>query len=285
MVLFTGDDIEPSPRLLAEHWEAHDQARDPHLAIVGLTRWPTDAGLTATMRHIDGPGAQQFSYHYFVDGTVYDFRHFYTSNISVHRTLLDREETYFSTDFPAAAFEDAELAYRLARHGLRIRYRAAAEAYHHHHYGAEGFFRRQERCGEMAAILLGKFPELRKYLDLTLLERVRLGLLTASPERREHLARITPLLDRWERRALRLASFFDTLSFQAIDLVLHPLFRYGYLKGLAKATQGKAGPDGILGSLFLDLLVPAACRFRHQMDAAGHPYPRADLLAIEALAA
>ena len=67
------------------------------------------------MRHVDGPGAQQFSYHYMVDGAEYDFRHFYTSNVSLRRDLLDREPEGFSTEFPAAAFEDAELAYRLSR--------------------------------------------------------------------------------------------------------------------------------------------------------------------------
>ena len=120
IVLFTGDDVEPTPSLLAEHSRAHDARAAPTAIVLGLTRWTPDAELTATMRHIDGEGAQQFSYHFLKDGAEYDFRHFYTSNVSIRRSLLDCEPGYFATDFPAAAFQDAELAYRLSLHGGRI---------------------------------------------------------------------------------------------------------------------------------------------------------------------
>ena len=91
IVLFGGDDIEPHPDLVCEHVREHDRRGDPCAAILGLTRWPEGGELTSTMRHIDGPGAQQFSYAGFADGAEYDFRHFYTSNVSVRRQLLDRE--------------------------------------------------------------------------------------------------------------------------------------------------------------------------------------------------
>jgi GT2 family glycosyltransferase len=223
IVLFTGDDIEPAPDLLAEHDRGHLASGDPRVAILGLTRWPQGGETTATMRHIDGPGAQQFSYHFFEDGAEYDFRHLYTSNVSVHRELLDQEPTGFSEDFPAAAFEDAEFGYRLALHGLRIRYRRAAVAYHHHPYDARGFFRRQWRCGEMAAVLYGKLPELRRHLDLGTLESARITLLHHHIEGEgEGL----PLpVEAVEERALRIATFYDPLPQDPIAPLLFSLFR------------------------------------------------------------
>jgi len=278
LVMFTGDDIEPTPSLLAEHLAAHRAWDDPLLAVVGLTRWADDQTLTATMRHIDGPGAQQFSYHFFEDGSEYDFRHFYTSNLTVYRALLDREPSYFSTDFPAAAFEDAELAYRLTRHGLRIRYRAAAEALHHHPYRASDFYRRQRRCGEMAAILWRKCPELRKYLQLDRVEQLRLRLLHArlggqSEPNGNDLAC-------WRDRALRLADFFDPLPFAAVDTLLRPLFEVGFVAGLAAALYPRPTAERLVTTLFFDLVPSAAADLRQQLRAAGQPHPRADLDAL-----
>ena len=146
IVLFGGDDIEPHPDQVAEHLAEHDRRGDPRAAVLGLTAWPEGADLTSTMRHIDGPGAQQFSYSVFTDGAEYDFRHFYTSNVSVRRELLAAEPGGFSCEFPAAAFEDAEFAYRLARRGMKIFYHASALAWHHHYYNARSFFARQVRC-------------------------------------------------------------------------------------------------------------------------------------------
>ena len=271
LVLFTGDDIEPAPDLLHQHLEAHRRQADPKTAILGLTCWPEGAPTTATMRHIDGVGAQQFSYHFFEDGAEYDFRHLYTSNISLHRALLDREVEGFSTDFPAAAFEDAEYGYRLAHHGLRIRYHRAAVAWHHHPYEARGFFRRQMRCGEMAAILWDKRPELRRYLDLDALEEARTEILGQRSQ-----VKALEL----EERALRLASFYDPLPFEAADLVLRPLFRQGYLRGLAQALYPAEVAERILGHLFVEQFTPALGALQQQILRRRLPYPSADLEAL-----
>ncbi len=274
-VLFTGDDIEPAPTLLAEHWRAHQQRSDPATAIVGLTCWPLQAPTTATMRHIDGPGAQQFSYAFFVDGAEYDFRHFYTSNVSLQREFLEREPAAFSTDFPAAAFEDAEFSYRLAHHGMRIFYHQAAVGFHHHPYDARSFFRRQERCGEMAAIFYRKVPQVRKFLDLDALERLALEqvLRPASDQPMGDLPKSA------EERLLRLASFFDPLPF-AVDELLQPLFRLGYLKGLARAFYPPNLAARTYRAACLELALPAVKRFQQRVCEQHLPYPHADLLAL-----
>ncbi len=280
LILFTGDDVEPAPDLLAEHARAHDARADPRAIILGLTRWSPDAVPTATMRHIDGLGAQQFSYRFMKDGDEYDFRHFYTSNVSVRRTLLDLEPSHFATDFPAAAFEDAELAYRLSLHGGRIFYHAAAEAYHHHHYTARGFFRRQQRCGEMAVLLYRKQPQLEKWLGLKELAWLRIAAATAGDARRRCLSRLAAGLESWERRLLDLASFFDPLDAPPLDRLLIEVFRYGYFRGLAHGRLAAGDARRACAALYLDAVPATVAGFGKEMERLGLPYPRADQQAI-----
>jgi len=282
-VLFTGDDVEPDPCLLAEHRAGHDEHGDPRVAIVGLIRWPDGDDLTATMRHVDGVGAQQFGYRYFRDGAEYDFRHFYTANVSLRRSLLEFEPTGFCTDFRAAAFEDAEFAYRLSIHGLRIHYREAARAVHHHHYDAASFFSRQQRCGEMAAVLCRVQPALKKWLEVRRLEWRHLERLTTAPSDVE--AAVERDLELWERRALSLALVYDYAPANGvIDALLRPLFEYGYLAGLAGALFGPAHARAVRAAEYLRLLPPAVHELERRAANDGIPVPRSDAEPIAGLA-
>jgi len=292
IILFTGDDIEPAPDLLHRHLEAHQQWADPNLAVLGLTRWPADLPLTATMRHVDGPGAEQFSYHYMHDGAEYDFRHLYTSNVSVPAGLLALEPDGFCTGFPAAAFEDAELAYRLTRHGLSIRYHARAVAWHHHPYTAASFFRRQLACGAMADVLWTRWPRLRRWLSLDDLEWARLELLAAPRQRRDRARAVAACLDLWQDRVIALAEAFDRTPPATSDRLAGPLdglllalFRYAYLRGLATAHLEPAAADRVSAACFLDLLPPATATFTHALHHLGLAIPVGLASTLTALAA
>jgi glycosyltransferase involved in cell wall biosynthesis len=280
LVLFGGDDIEPDPRQLWEHLREHDRRADPHAAVLGLTRWPDDARLTSTMRHIDGPGAQQFSYGVFTPGEEYDFRHFYTSNVSLRRSLLATEPDGFSTAFRWAAFEDAELAYRLSRRGMRIFYHPAAVAWHHHPYDARSFFRRQLKCGEMAEVLFRTHPQLAKWVDVRELEWGRLELLASGDDHRSRVALLGRDLERWERRSLDLAVFLDDPATDLADTLLHPLFRYAFLKGLAVARFGEEEGVALSADLWYRLVPPAVDALGKRAAARGVPLPRLDVEAI-----
>lgn len=282
LILFTGDDIEPTRRLLAEHWRAHQIRHAPEAVILGLTRWHPRAELTATMRHIDGPGAQQFSYYYLKNGDEYDFRHFYTSNVSIQRATLDLEPSYFSTDFPAAAFEDAELAYRLSLHGTRIFYHAAPVAYHHHQLTAESFFRRQVRCGAMAAVLYRKWPELEKWIGTRELAWLRLRALATDRQEPNNRSRLDAALPDWERRAINMAAFFDPLE-APVDAWLLALFEYAVRKGLAEALYSEDIARSVCSNLYLNIFPAALNRFTTELTGSGWILPRADALAIQSL--
>lgn len=278
-ILFTGDDIEPAPDLLEEHLKGHSAAADPTIAILGLTRWPTDTPVTATMRHVDGVGAQQFSYHWLEDGGTYDFRHFYTSNISVDRSLLDREPDGFAPDFPAAAFEDAEFADRLTGWGLTIRYRASALAFHHHPYDVRSFFARQRRCGHMAALLWERRPALAKWLSIRDLDAFRVHTALLPPARRARITRVAAELSRFEGHALALAGLFDDVDPppKAQDDLLWSLFTYAFLKGLIESTAPDAETAERDTAAALIALLPRAARaYRENLAVEGLPCPAED---------
>ncbi len=278
IVLFTGDDIEPAPDLLEQHLQGHRKAADSDIAILGLTRWPESDSVTATMRHVDGVGAQQFSYHWLENGSEYDFRHFYTSNISVCRTLLDREPTGFSEAFPSAAFEDAEFAHRLTEWGLKIRYRASALAFHHHPYDPRSFFERQRRCGNMAVLLWERQPALAKWLSIRDFENLRLQTATLDTARRTRVDDVAQDLERWEGYALSLAGFYDSLdpSPKAQDDLLHTLFRYAFLKGLGEGLSSSDHARSAAAAAFIALMPSAAKDYKKGLESQGLPCPAED---------
>ena len=203
--------------------------------------------------------------------------------MSVRRSLLELEPSGFCTEFPAAAFEDAEFAYRLSIHGLRIHYREAARAVHHHHYDAASFFSRQQRCGEMAAVLCRVQPALKKWLEVRRLEWRHLERLTTAPSDVE--AAVERDLELWERRALSLALVYDYAPANGvIDALLRPLFEYGYLAGLAGALFGPAHARAVRAAEYLRLLPPAVHELERRAANDGIPVPRSDAEPIAGLA-
>lgn len=159
--LMIGDDIFASPGFAEKHLELHRQRPEPAVAGLGLTRW-SDIGQTVTpfMRWMDTDG-MQFEYGRLLEGQKPDWRHFYTSNLSVKTEVL--KEFPFDESFPAA-LEDIELGCRIEeRHGLDLVFLPEALADHLH---PKNYFQscdRMIRVGEAAVyfdtIWPGKFPE------------------------------------------------------------------------------------------------------------------------------
>lgn len=211
-ILFIGDDTVPEPRFLTEHARVHRDAKDdPLRACLGYTGWPPGERVTAFMDYINDYGLQ-FGYKLIHDGEIVPFNFFYTSNISLDREILGSEP--FDTTFPAAAWEDIELAFRLDGRGLKICYNALAVTRHYHPMTIESFARRQYTVGRSGAIFYRKHPELGGFLGVHELET-----RTLADERRiAHL-----------RRRARLGERFRVL---ATNRVFETLMREHYLRGL-----------------------------------------------------
>lgn len=284
VVVFVGDDIVPRPDLLAQHWRAHCRSERSTAAFVGYSGWPEGAPLTATMRHITGVGGQQFSYLWLRDGEEYDFRHFYTSNVSLRRAMLDSEPVKFCTDMPLGSFEDVELSYRLWMHGLRIFYLAAAQAYHYHHHTAATFFRRQHSAGRMAVLLYRKYPELKKWLRTAEIEWALQRARAENAAERRATARVHAQLDGAERSLLDLAGHYDGAYAEPVDDLLRAVFDYGYLKGLALAMLPESVAPRISAYILRTHVLPAVIDLEPRLRRAGAPAPRAELGALRALA-
>ena len=219
-VIFIGDDTVPESRFLAEHARVHrDTADDPLVAALGYTGWPRGERVTAFMDYINDYGLQ-FGYRLIEDGAVVPFNFFYTSNISIDRHLL--AEHPFDTTFPAAAWEDIELAYRLDKLGLKIRYNAKAVTRHYHPMSVDSFAQRQYTVGKSGAIFYSKHPELGHFLGVHELET-----RTLADERA--LAKL--------RRRARLG---EKVRLLARPKVFETLMREHYLRGLRDALWSAA---------------------------------------------
>jgi glycosyltransferase involved in cell wall biosynthesis len=150
LCLMIGDDIFASPKLLAEHMRLHLRHPEPAVAGLGLTRW-SESGQTVTpfMKWLDG-GGMQFHYGPLLRGEKPDWRHFYTSNLSLKTEVL--KQFPFDESFPYAAMEDMELACRIEeKHGLELVFLPDALAHHLHPTTFIQACRRMVQVGEATA--------------------------------------------------------------------------------------------------------------------------------------
>lgn len=211
-VIFIGDDTVPEPAFLSEHFRVHaESGHDPLIACLGYTGWPGTEHVTAFMDYINDYGLQ-FGYRLIEHGNVVPFNFFYTSNISIDRELLATHP--FDTSFPAAAWEDIELAYRLDAKGLKIHYNANAVTRHFHPMTVRTFSRRQYAVGKSGAIFYRKHPELGHFLGVVELEQN--GLAS----------------ERTLRRLDWLAHLGERFRAFARPSVFERLMRQHYLRGL-----------------------------------------------------
>ncbi len=167
VLLFTGDDMVPAPSFVEEHLKFHARHPDERAALLGLVEWSPEIRVTPLMEFIVSPGGgQQFNFAKIRDGRA-DFGHFYTSNVSVKRSLLLRQPTWFDEDFAHPVWDDIELGYRLARAGMVLHFSPKAVTYHEHEITTAGFVRRQRMAGRMAVLFARKHPELDALLTKT----------------------------------------------------------------------------------------------------------------------
>ncbi len=165
VLLFLGDDIRPiNDDFFRVHSRLHSTYADNNLAVLGKVVWPNMGPdrVTYTMAHVQGQGGQQFAYTQLTPYSFVTWASFYTANVSVKKSLVqDWILDGFDKEFPGAAFEDLEFAYRLSKTatGLKIFYDPAARATHHHQYSLSQFMGRQTHCGKALSHFIELHPE------------------------------------------------------------------------------------------------------------------------------
>jgi glycosyltransferase involved in cell wall biosynthesis len=158
--LIIGDDIFASPTLAEQHMKLHEQHPDIQIAGLGLTLWSTTGQTITPFMHWLERSPMQFAYEDLRAGVAADWRHFYTSNLSVKTELL--KKFTFNEDFPYAAMEDNELGYRIqTQYGLNLKFLPDAAADHLHPTTFRQACERMIRVGYSTRLLHEMWPELR----------------------------------------------------------------------------------------------------------------------------
>jgi len=165
IILFVGDDIIPANKhFLLAHILYHQESPRVNFSVLGKVDWPSDEDfeITPVMRHIQGPGGEQFGYTDMQPYRCWDWRFFYTCNVSVKKNVVsDWINDGFSSKFTGCGFEDGEFACRMEKkHGrFTIFYIEESLGYHFHRHNVESFLRRQRHAGAMGYTMFKLHPE------------------------------------------------------------------------------------------------------------------------------
>jgi GT2 family glycosyltransferase len=126
IILFLDDDVVPDPHLVAEHLSIHSsQGND--IVVLGPMLTPSDFALAPWVRWEQAMLIKQYNA-MLAKKFQPTARQFYTGNTSLAREHLLKAGG-FDEHFRRA--EDVELAYRLARSGLRFIFNSQAIGYHY----------------------------------------------------------------------------------------------------------------------------------------------------------
>ncbi len=125
ILIFIGDNGIPDKDWLKQIVEFHEKNKSPNRGLLGKVIWKCQTDFTQFLEN--GP---QFDYSKIKKNGA-DWRHFYTSNISLKKSFLKigkgkkgSEELMlkFDNNFKGWGFEDAEFGYRLAQKGFKLSY-------------------------------------------------------------------------------------------------------------------------------------------------------------------
>lgn len=168
VIVLIGDDIIVTQDFLSEHLRYHLHHPAEHEAVLGYIAWHPKLLINEFMNWMTNGstvmgkfGGHQFAFEKLHGKELADFNFFYTSNISLKRTLLDKYP--FDPAFSGYGWEDIELGYRLTqREGLKLYYNPQAIAYHDHFMTDESLAGRMRSIGKSAWIFHRRYPELEK---------------------------------------------------------------------------------------------------------------------------
>jgi glycosyltransferase involved in cell wall biosynthesis len=156
ILLLINDDTIATQHMLTQHLAVHDRYPDDRVAVLGrVTVSPSLPPSRLAPLHLD------FAFDSLGDRTELDWRAFFTCNISVKKSLLDRGGVF---EERLRYYEDLELAERLSHHGLRVIYCPEALGYHDHFLNEEELFAIAAREAKALAVWARKAPQLRQVL-------------------------------------------------------------------------------------------------------------------------
>jgi GT2 family glycosyltransferase len=171
VALFLGDDIVPAPDMLARHLAHHEGNPRDDVGVLGHVAWARELKRTAFMAWLDN--GIQFDYPS-IRGTEAGPGHFYTANISVKRTALERVNGFDAETFPFG-YEDIDLGLRLFEDGFRLIYDARARAEHLHEPDIERWKARMRTQAAAERAWVRRYPDEQAYFHARFSAALRLG--------------------------------------------------------------------------------------------------------------
>ena len=187
LVLFTGDDILASPRLVAEHVNAHDRHPEEETGILGRVDWARELRVTTFMRWLER--GIQFDYDT-IRGEDAGWWRLYTANCSLKRALLEKADGFDEERLPFL-YEDLDLGKRMSdEHDFRLLYAPGAHGEHLHPVTVEEWKRRAAAIALMELRFTRKHPDLDPYFLKLFTEAAE------APRARGFLARFAPVVPR-----------------------------------------------------------------------------------------
>ena len=127
VIAFLGDDTIPRADWLERVSDFHELHPQKEKALLGKVSWTAE--FAQDPFHIWLENNAQFAFKSIAKKGV-DWRHFYTSNISLKKELIDTER--FSDKFTGWGFEDTEFGYRLYQKGMKVSFDSKCEVIHDH---------------------------------------------------------------------------------------------------------------------------------------------------------
>ncbi|MFA5828135.1 MAG: glycosyltransferase [Candidatus Shapirobacteria bacterium] len=169
IILIINDDTILSKEMVEEHVRFHNKFKSENCAILGYVEWDNSINLTPYMKWLQEKGPL-FAY-YEIKGIKANWGFAFTCNISYKRKFL-LKNGLFDEDFPYAAWEDIELAYRLSQKGMILYYNKKAIGYHHHFTTLQSSLRKMITQGKSAIIMSQK---IKQQADLPPISRKIMG--------------------------------------------------------------------------------------------------------------
>ncbi|MEX2194887.1 MAG: glycosyltransferase [Thermoleophilaceae bacterium] len=185
LVLFMGDDILASPGLVAEHLAWHERHPVRDVGVLGPVGWARELRVTPFMRWLEA--GVQFDF-LSIAGEEAGWGRFYTSNASVKHALLEQVGG-FDEAFEFA-YEDLDLAKRMADQGFRLLFARDAAAEHLHAPTVEEYRRR------VAAIAVAESRFVSKHHDVEPYFKPLFGRAAGWPSSRGRWARLAGVVPR-----------------------------------------------------------------------------------------
>ncbi len=247
IILFMGDDIVPANNyFLATHAHWHQQNNKVNFAVLGKVDWPVDPTfeVTPVMHHIQGVGGEQFGYSDMGPYRAWDWRFFYTCNVSVKRDLVsDWKREGFSDVFGGYGFEDSEFAYRVAKkHGsFHVFYVDDSLGHHYHRHTVSSFVRRQRSSGAMGHVMLETHPELSHQVGVAGIQKALFTPGQCDLNRLELDLRMIESMVQWAKKLESDACLGTAVWHKALlHAVFKMIYEMGYIERAATPASNYA---------------------------------------------